>query len=268
MSAAIQPATAMATDGRGVTTVTLNRPAVHNAFDEALIEELRSIFERLATDPKVRVVVLTGSGKSFSAGADLNWMRRLSQASEKDNHDDAYRLAVMLRTLDLIPRPVVARVNGAAFGGGVGLVACCDIAVASTAASFSLSEVRLGLIPAAIGPYVTAAMGARAARRYAISGERLSAADALRCGLVHEIAEPGRLDEAVAAVVTELLKGGPESQAAAKDLIRSVVHRPIDESLMRDTASRIARRRASTEGQEGVKAFLEKRQPAWIKERS
>lgn len=256
-------ATDQAIDDRGVATLTLARPELHNAFDPDLIAELTQRFEDLTDDPSVRVVVLAGAGRSFSAGADLGWMKRMAAAGEAENVEDARRLAGLMRAIDTCPKPVVARVHGAAFGGGVGLVACCDIAVASEAASFALTEVRLGIIPAAIGPYVVTAIGPRAARRLFLTAERFDAAEARRLGLVHEIAAPDALDAAVAHVVASLLEGGPAAQAAAKRLVADIAHRPVDAALIDLTARRIAERRVSAEGQEGLGAFLEKRKPAW-----
>jgi methylglutaconyl-CoA hydratase len=253
----------VATDSRGVATVTLNRPKLRNAFNEALIEALCASFERLGGDPRVRVVVLAGAGKVFCAGGDLNWMRRQGTLSEAENREDGYRLAAMLRTLDLLPKPVIGRVHGAAFAGGMGLVSCCDVAIAEKDATFSLSEVRIGLAPATISPYVAAAIGARAMRRYAISGERFKAPEAHRLGLVHEVVSAAELDDAVERLAGELLEGGPEAQAESKRLIRAVAGRPIDEALMRETAASIARRRASAEGKEGIQAFFDKRKPRW-----
>lgn len=249
----------------GVATVTLDRPSVHNAFDDVLIEALTSGLKSLAEDPAVRVVVLTGAGPSFSAGADLNWMRRMVAASEKDNCKDARKLAKLMRTLNHLSKPTIARVNGSAFGGGVGLVACCDIAIAGKNAQFGLTEVRLGLVPAAISPYVIQAIGARQARRWFLTGEVFAADAALRIGLLHQVVAPGQLDAAVRAQV-ELLRGaGPVAVAEAKALVHRVVHpefkrqRQLDE----DNAELIARLRVSAEGQEGLTAFLAKRKPAW-----
>jgi methylglutaconyl-CoA hydratase len=258
-----EPLVLISTDARGVATVSLNRPEIRNAFNEVLIEELRSTFERVATDPKVRLMVLAGNGKSFSAGGDLNWMRRQGMASEKENLEDGYRLALMLKTLDILPKPVIGRVHGAAYAGGIGLVSCCDVAVAAEGTEFSLSEVKLGLAPATIGPYVTAAIGPRHMRRYAVSGERFKADEARRIGLVHEVVPMAELDAMVEKLVAEFLLGGPEAQAAAKELVRDVTYRSIDEALMRDTGARIAKRRASSEGAEGIQAFLDKRKPRW-----
>ena len=247
----------------GVAAVTLNRPEVHNAFDEHLIAELTGIFGELGQDDGVRVVVLAGNGKSFSAGADLNWMRRTAAYSKPENFEDALRLARMMRSLDVLSKPTVAKVHGAAFGGGVGLVACCDIAIAAESAVFSFSEVRLGLLPAAIGPYALAAIGARNARRYFLSGERFSAEEARRIGLVHEVVPAEELDTRVSAVLAELLKGGPQAQRACKAFLADIHGKPLDDRLIHYTSESIATCRASEEGQEGVNAFLEKRLSSW-----
>jgi methylglutaconyl-CoA hydratase len=248
----------------GVLWLTLNRPDIHNAFDDRQIVELTQAFSDLAGDDTVRAVVLTGAGRSFSAGADLNWMRRTATYTRDDNLRDARSLAGLMRILDELPKPTVARVNGAALGGGTGLVACCDVAVASEQAVFGTTEVRLGIIPAVIGPYVVAAIGARQARRLMLTGERISAEHAARIGLVHEVVPPDRLDAAVEEVVSHLLKGGPRALAAAKGLVRDLADRPIDQGLIDDTARRIATLRATPEAREGLGAFLEKRRPGWI----
>lgn len=250
----------------GVASVTLNRPAVHNAFDDALIARLTEALREVGDDPGVRVVVLRGAGKSFSAGADLNWMQRMADYSRTQNLADAMGLAQLLHTLDTLPRPTIAAVHGAAFGGGVGLVAACDIAVAAETAAFSLSEVRLGLIPAVISPYVVAAIGARQARRYFLTAERFDAGEAWRVGLVHEVTMPEALEARVAAIAAELLRGGPGALGAAKNLVAAVSARPVDTALMADTARRIADIRAGEEAREGVGAFLEKRKPRWFPE--
>jgi methylglutaconyl-CoA hydratase len=252
-------------DANGIATLTLDRPEVHNAFDDHLIAELTHKLRDLDHNPTVRVVVLAAQGKSFSAGADLNWMKRVARYSEAENLRDAVALASLMRTLDAMTKPTLGRVHGSAFGGGVGLVACCDIAVASTAAAFSLSEVRLGLIPAVISPYVIAAIGSRNARRYFLTAERFDALEALRIGLVHGVVESHDLDATVDRIVHELLRCGPKAIAAAKDLIAHVAHRPIDQLLAEETATRIARIRVTPEGQEGIAAFLEKRSPSWTK---
>ncbi len=258
-----EPNILVGTDARGVATVALNRPAIHNAFDDRLIADLTAALRRLADDAAVRVVVLTGSGESFSAGGDLNWMRRMAGYSDAENLADATALAELLRTLNELAKPTVARVNGAAFAGGLGLVCCCDIAIAATEASFSISEARLGLVPATISPYVVAAVGARAARRYFLTAERFTAAEAQRIGLVHEIAPRAGLDEAVAKIVAALLDAGAEAQARSKRLIAEVQDRPMTEALMALTARAIAEARASAEAREGLAAFFAKRKPAW-----
>ncbi len=248
----------------GVIWLTLDRAEIHNAFDDRLIAELTKELEGLGADAGARVLVLTGAGRSFSAGADLNWMRRTASYGEAENLADARALAKLMQTLNELPKPTVARVNGAALGGGTGLVACCDIVVASEQAVFGTTEVRLGLIPSVIGPYVLAAIGPRFARRLMLTGERISAAEALRLGLVHEVVAADQLDQSVERLVGELLKGGPDAIAAAKRLIRDLSGRPIEPSLIDDTAQRIARLRATSEAREGVGAFLEKRAPAWL----
>lgn len=252
-------------DARGVARLTLDRPEQHNAFDDALIDALNQELEKLARDDSVRVVVLRAQGKSFSAGADLNWMRRLADYDEAQNHADAMRLAELMRNLYQLPKPTIAQVQGAAFGGGVGLVACCDIAIAGEQALFCLSEVKLGLIPAVISPYVINAIGARAARRYILTAESFDAEHACRLGLVHEVVAAADLDATVEKQIGRLLDCGPRAQSAAKDLILAVAGRPLDQDLVEETARRIASIRASAEGREGLNAFLEKRSPAWIK---
>jgi methylglutaconyl-CoA hydratase len=244
--------------------VALNRPDVHNAFDETLIAELTHVVRTLDADASIRVLVLEGRGKSFCAGADLNWMKKMAGFSHAENLADANALAAMLSALNGMSKPTLARVHGAAYGGGVGLVACCDIAIGTPGATFALSETRLGLIPAAISPYVIDALGARAARRYFLSAERFGAEEARRLGLLHELVSGAELDAAVDRLVAALLDAGPQAQSEAKSLIRAVAQRPIDQGVIGDTAKRIARVRATPEGKEGVAAFLAKRKPAWV----
>ncbi len=257
-------------DRRGVATVMLNRPDVHNAFDAVLIEELTGQLEDLERNPAIRIIVLSGAGKSFSAGADLNWMKAMAGYSEHENREDAGRLAQLMRRLDELKMPTIARVNGAALGGGVGLVACCDIAIADKNAKFGLTEVRLGLVPAVIAPYVIPAIGQRAARRLFLSGERFDAEAAQAMGLVHVLAaDSDSLDRETENMIGFLLDGGPEAQASCKSLIRRVVSGQVGSGLERDrsTATLIARLRASAEGREGMDAFLEKRKPSWSPEK-
>lgn len=244
--------------------ITLNNPDKHNAFDDALIADLTSALNVLAADSRVRVVVLSAAGTSFSAGADLNWMKRCAAKSEAGNLGDAMALATLMKTLATLSKPTVARVHGPAYGGGVGLVACCDIAVGSWDAAFCLSEVKLGIIPAVISPYVIAAIGARAARRYFLSAEKFDAAEAYRIGLLHDVApNPEIMDDKINDICTALLKGGPLALGEAKSLIAAVAHQPIDDALIAKTAAHIARLRVSAEGREGIGAFLEKRKPTW-----
>ena len=246
-----------------VARVTLNRPEVHNAFDDALIAELTDVFARVGQDVGARAVVLAATGKSFSAGADLNWMRRTAEYDFDRNVEDARNMALMLSALNTLPKPTLALVQGAAFGGGVGLVVAVDIAIASEKASFRLSEVALGLVPATISPYVMAAIGTRAARRYFLTAERFGAAEALRLGMVHAVVAPDELDAEGGRVIEALKGNGPEAVADAKRLIADVAGRPVDEVVIDETARRIAAVRAGEEGKEGVRAFLEKRTPAW-----
>ena len=246
--------------------VALNRPDLHNAFNETLIAELTMALQALEADAAVRVLVLTGNGKSFCAGADLNWMKKMSGYGPAENLADAQALALMLRTLNGLSKPTVACVRGAAFGGGVGLVACCDIAVAAQDATFSLSEAKLGLIPATISPYVIEAIGARQARRYFLTAERFTAAEAFRIGLVHDIVPALELDHRINEIAGALLIAGPIAQLECKALIRGVAHRPISPEVINGTAEHIAAVRASAEGKEGVAAFLGKRSAAWVPE--
>lgn len=251
-------------DGRGIATVTLNRPEVHNAFNDKVITRLLEIFTALKDDGDVRVVLLKGAGKSFSAGADVKWMRAAAKYDQEQNHDDASRMGEMLRLLNFLPKPTIALVQGAALGGGVGLVACCDMVIAARGAKFGLTEVRLGLTPATISPYVVAAIGQRQARRYFLTGERFDAETALEIGLVHLVADDhDALRDAGEHAVTTLLAGAPGAIADAKKLIFDVTGKTPDDDLVRDTAGRIAERRASAESREGLSAFLEKRRPDW-----
>lgn len=247
----------------GVAVLWLNRPEVRNAFNETMIAELSSAFGELDTDPEIRAVVLAGRGKVFCAGADLNWMKRMAELDFEDNRKDALAFGDMLSRLYLMRKPTLARLHGAVFAGGMGLAAACDIALASTDTEFCVSEVRLGLTPATISPYVLAAMGERYAHRYFLSGERFTAAEAYRIGLVQDIAPPEELDTMANAILGELVQRAPGAQAATKALIDVVAKRPIGPDLMRDMATRIATARASDEGREGVRAFLEKRAPSW-----
>ena len=248
-----------------VATIWMNRPAVFNAFDEQLIAELAAACRELDADPAVRIVVLGGRGKHFSAGADLNWMKRASQFTHEQNVDDARKFAGMLRTLAQMSKPTIARVQGAALGGGTGLTAACDMAVASSDAVFSTSEVKFGIIPSAISPYVLRAIGPRHALRYFQSGERISAERALAIGLVGDVVALEELDACVGKLADALLQGGPLAQKAAKDLIAAVDGQKIDEIISEETAQRIARQRATDEARDGIASFLEKRAPAWLR---
>ncbi len=258
---------ALAIERQGpVGLVRMNRPERHNAFDDALIAELTEAFRSMEAEDGIRIVMLSGAGKSFCAGADLNWMKRMAGFSMEENRRDAMGLAALMRTIAHLRKPTIARVQGAAMGGGVGLVACCDIAVATQNASFALSEVKLGLIPAVISPYVVAAIGERAARRYFLTGERFTATEAWRLGLVHEVrATEAEMDEAIGAIVDAMLAASPAAQKEAKDLVRAVANRALTSEVVQDTAERIARIRSSPEGREGVAAFLEKRRASWIR---
>ncbi len=252
-------------DNRGVARLTLNRPDVRNAFNEKLIGDICDAVARLSTDQNVRILVVTGAGAAFCAGADLDMMRRVADYSAQENKDDARRLAHMLQSIYLCEKPTIALVNGAAMGGGVGIVAACDIAIASEDAVFGLTEVRVGLIPAVISPFVMRAMGTRQARRYFLTGERFDAETARRISLVHMVAMGAQLDATLDGVVRDLLACGPVAQKEAKDLIRCVAFQPIDDRIMEETSARIARVRSSPEGKEGVLSFLEKRKPDWIR---
>lgn len=249
-----------------ILTLRLARPALHNAFDAGFIAALTDALETAGRDTSLRAVVLAGAGASFSAGADLAWMRSMASASEADNRRDALALARLMRTLDELPTPTIARVHGAAFGGGVGLVACCDIAIAAEAARFGLTESRLGLLPAVISPYVIQAIGPRQARRWFATGEHFDASTALRIGLVHEVVAEADLDAAVARQLALLGKAGPLAAAAAGELVRRVAATTDRDALDAANADLIARLRVSAEGQEGLGAYLGKRTPAWVSE--
>jgi methylglutaconyl-CoA hydratase len=245
----------------------MNRPELHNAFDDLLIADLTAELKRLEADEAVRVLLLASSGKSFSAGADLSWMQRMAGYSREENLADARGLAELMKILNFLKKPTIALVQGAAYGGGVGLVACCDIVIAARRATFCLSEVRLGIMPAVISPYVVEALGARAARRYFQTAESFDAAEAHRLGLVHELVDDR--DDLLARaerICSALLKNGPQAMAEAKELVSFVSRGPVDDEMIAGTAERIARVRASSEGKEGVTAFLEKRKPGWIRD--
>jgi methylglutaconyl-CoA hydratase len=248
----------------GVAFLWLNRPELRNAFNETMIAELTAAFEELDADARVRAVVLAGRGKVFCAGADLNWMKTMGEMSFEENRRDAMIFGQMLKRLHAMGKPTLARVHGAAYAGAMGLIAACDIAVASADTQFAVSEVRLGLTPATISPYVLAAMSERAARRYFLTAERFTAAEAHRIGFVHEVVQPEELDAKGDAILGQLLQCAPGAQAVTKDLIATVARRPLTADLMQEMADRIARARASDEGREGARAFLEKRPAAWV----
>jgi len=252
-------------DDLGVAQVRLNNPDKHNAFDDQMIGQLTEAFIAIADNSNVRAMVLGSEGKSFSAGADLEWMKRMASYSYDENLRDASALALMLKTLNEIPQPTIARVQGAAFGGAVGLISCCDMAVAASAASFSLSEVKIGLVPATISPYVIAAIGQRAARRYFVTAERFDAHRALQLGLVNEVVDAEQLDQEIDRLINTLLANGPEAVTGAKQLVFDVAGKPIDQQLIDATCETIAAIRVSEQGQEGLQAFLERRKPQWIK---
>lgn len=246
-----------------VARITLTNPEKHNAFDDMLIAQLTQCFEKLGDDSDVRVILLEANGKSFSAGADLNWMRRMANYSHDENLQDAKALAKLMQVIATNKKPVVAKVQGAAIGGGLGLVACCDIAIASDQAIFSLSEVKLGLTPATISPYVIAAIGQRAARRYFVTAEKFSATTAHQLGLVHDVVTADQLDEKVESLIDSICRNSPTAVGAAKALIYDVKPAP-DAEIIEKTAEQIAEIRATAEGQEGLNAFLEKRKPDWL----
>jgi methylglutaconyl-CoA hydratase len=250
----------------GIALVWLNRPDVRNAFNETMIAELTAAFRALDADAEVRAIILAGHGKAFCAGADLNWMKKMAGYTYEQNYEDALGLANMLHAIHGVKKPTIARVHGAAFAGGMGLVAACDIAVAAHSAEFCLSEVKLGLVPATISPYVIAAMGERAAYRYMLSAEPFPAAEAYRIGFVQEIAQDEELDGIINQLLGHLVVGSPAAHAATKDLLRAVAGQRLGPDLIKDTATRIAAARASDDGKEGIRSFLEKRKPAWVVE--
>lgn len=248
----------------GIGIVWLNRPKLGNALDEKMISELSAAMRALNDAPAVRAVVLAGAGDSFCAGGDLKWMQRMGSCKFEQNQADAMNFASLLHTIDTLKKPTIARVHGPVSAGGVGLVAACDMAVAAYEAEFCLTEVRLGLIPSTIGPYVVRAMGERMARRYFLSAERFTAAEAYRIGLVSDIAPPGELDARINELLGQLIQGGPAAQALAKEWIRAVAGAPITPDLIKESATRLAAARASDEGREGIRSFIEKRNPAWL----
>ncbi len=247
-----------------VATVTLNRPDVRNAFNEFTIAELSLAFNELGHMDSVRAIVLAANGPAFCAGADLNWMKKMAGYSHSENAEDAEKLADMLRTIYLCPKPVVAKIQGDCYAGGMGLVAACDIAVSSNGACFCLSEVKLGLIPATISPYVIKSMGENAARRYFLTAEKFSAQEAYRIGFLHDIVPADALDAHVDGIVKALVTSSPNAVREAKVLVREITGKAVDSALMVDTAERIANIRSSDEGREGVASFLEKRKPSWL----
>ena len=252
----------------GVARVTLDRPEVRNAFDDALIAALTKAFLEVGSDKAVRALVLAGNGPAFCAGADLNWMKRMAGYGYDENLADAQALATMLATLERMPKPTIARVHGPVFAGGTGLVAACDIAVGTPEAKFCFSEAKLGLSPATISPYVMRAIGERMARRYFLTAEVFDAQEAYRIGMLSLLVQGKDLDSTIQELLKHLLAGGPESHAKIKDLIRTVTHRPIDDALGLETAKRIAEIRVSPEGKEGIASFLEKRKASWCSPRS
>ncbi|MBA4341246.1 MAG: enoyl-CoA hydratase [Methylibium sp.] len=254
----------IAIDARGVARVQMNRPEVFNAFNETMIAELGEAFDRLANDPAVRVIVLCGAGKAFSAGADIQWMKRASEATHEWNLEDARGFAAMLHRIAVCPKPTIARVQGVALGGGVGLTAACDIAIASDDAKFAVSEARFGILPAVIGPYVINAVGPRQARRLALTASRISAAEALSMGLVHEVVTLDALDAAVERWIAELLMNGPQAQAEIKKLFEQLEVGPVSSGVRELTAQTISRVRMGDEAREGFAAFLAKRPAAWV----
>jgi len=263
MSATTPTALSITTQG-AIRTITLSRPDVRNAFNDEVITELKNAFTEAGLATDVRCVVLAAEGPAFCAGADLNWMRRMADYTRDENLADAGQLAAMLRAIYECPKPTIARVQGDVFAGGVGLVAACDMAVSVDTATYCLSEVKLGLIPATISPYVIRAMGARASHRYFLTAERFSAAEAHRVGLVHEVVAADALDAKVAALTSALVSASPNAVRACKRLVQDVAEREIDDALVAHTVAGIADIRSSAEGKEGVQSFLQKRKPSWL----
>lgn len=249
----------------GVATVTLNRPEVHNAFNEAVMDDMTALVKKAGADGGVRVLVLRGNGTSFCAGGDLNWMRKSANYTYDENVKDAMRLGVLLKELNFLPKPTMALVHGNIFGGGVGLASCCDILIAEEGAKFCLSEVRIGLIPSIIAPYVIGAMGLRMARRYFMTAERFDAQTAYRIGFAHEVAAPGQLDAVAEKITAALMDGAPRAQGRGKKLMLDIVGHPVDDRIIDITVRQIAEARASDEGKEGLSAFLNKTEPSWRK---
>jgi methylglutaconyl-CoA hydratase len=255
-------------DQRGVVTITLNRPEIHNAFNDELINQLTEIFSMMNTDPSVRLVVITGEGKSFCAGADLTWMKKMVDFSEEENYKDSLGLAMLFKTLNDFTKPLIGKINGAALGGGAGLVAICDYVLASDNAKFGFTEVRLGIIPAVISPYVVAKIGETNARATFLSGMRFCTRDARRMGLIHRRVDHEKLDEETNRIVGEFLLAGPKAAIGAKKLIRDVIHFGTNQKeSIESTCRSIAKFRISKEGQEGMNAILEKKSPSWVEKK-
>jgi len=250
-------------DNNGIATITMNRAKKHNAFDEAFILELTEAFKSMNDDNSARLICLKANGKSFSAGADLNWMKKMASYSWEENYQDSLALASLMSTIANSEKPTLALVQGSAFGGGVGLIACCDFAIASDAASFCLSEVKLGLIPAVISPYIVQAIGPRQSTRYFISAEKFSATRAVEIGLISEVVKAAEFDTFIETFLNQVSGNAPVAIREAKKLVKFVLNGPINEEMIRETASKISDRRASMEGIEGVSAFLEKRDAKW-----
>lgn len=255
------------TTHQGIATITLNRPNVQNAFDDELIEKFLSLLDQIENDQKIRVVILTANGRNFCAGGDLNWMKRMAKYTHEQNLADAQQLATLMHKLNSLNKPTIALVHGAAYGGGAGIIACCDIALATNDANFCFSEVKLGLIPSVISPYVIAAIGERAARRYFLTAENFNAQEAHRLGLIHIIAHADELNNIKDKIIKHLLQNSPNAIIGAKQLAQYVANKTINKELIEETAKRIADIRISPEGQEGLSAFLEKRSPKWLQKK-